>query len=243
VQEAVPKRELLDLGRSVSQKPFAVVEGYRADELVIAVTERRAPDNSAEAEIAYWNSIKDSVNPADFRAYLEDYPQGRFRRLAENRLSELGGQENPKRLFETLHNLIYVKKDTRSAAALFASLVADEGRLRKALKDDAPPETLQKILDMYKRHALPTEANVNQLVRPEQTVVKAHGATTEEIARGFPEFPGGTVEIAKQILRPGMTFFEVEFLEPGKELGKKFHLLYWDGKQWTILGAVWRALQ
>ena len=39
VQEAVPKRVLLDLGRNVSQKPFAVVEGYRADELVIAVAE------------------------------------------------------------------------------------------------------------------------------------------------------------------------------------------------------------
>jgi len=85
VQEAVPKRVLLDLGRGVSQKPFAVVEGYRADELVIAIAERRPPENSAEAEIAYWNSIKDSVNPANFQAYLDDYPAGRFRRLAENR--------------------------------------------------------------------------------------------------------------------------------------------------------------
>jgi caspase domain-containing protein len=243
VQEAVPKRVRLDLGQSVSQKPFAVVEGYRADELVIAVTKRRAPGNSPEAEIAYWNSIKDSVNPANFQAYLADYPQGRFHRLAENRLSELGGPENPKRLFETIHNLIYVKKDTRSAAALFASLIPNEERVRKALREDVPPETLQKILDMYKQFELPTEANVNRLARPEQKIVKAHGATTEEIARGFPEFPGGTVEVAKQILRPGMTFYEVEFLEPGKELGKKFHLLYWDGNQWTILGAVWRALE
>jgi formylglycine-generating enzyme required for sulfatase activity len=94
VQESVPKRVLLDLGRSVTQKPFAVVEGYRADELVIAVSDRRAPDNSSDAEIAYWNSIKDSVNPANFHAYLDDYPQGRFRRLAENRLSELEGAGN-----------------------------------------------------------------------------------------------------------------------------------------------------
>jgi hypothetical protein len=33
---------------------------------------------------------------------------------------------------------------------------------------------------------IPTEANVNQLARPEQKIVKAHGATTEEIARGLP---------------------------------------------------------
>ncbi len=94
VQEAVPKRVLLDLGRNVSQKPFAQVEGYRADELVIAVAERRAPISSPDAEIAYWNSIKDSGNPANFRAYLEDFPQGRFRRLAENRLRELEEARN-----------------------------------------------------------------------------------------------------------------------------------------------------
>ena len=94
VQEAVPKRVLLDLGRNVSQKPFAVVEGYRADELVIAFTESRAPAISTDAEIAYWNSIKDSGNAANFKAYLDDFPNGRFRRLAENRLRELDAAPN-----------------------------------------------------------------------------------------------------------------------------------------------------
>src|SRR5262245_6950691 len=243
VQEAVPKRVLLDLGRGVSQKPFAVVEGYRADELVIAIAKRRPPENSAEAEIAYWNSIKDSVNPANFQAYLDDYPAGRFRRLAENRLRELVGFGNLKTLFETIHHLIFVKKDTKSAEALFVSLIPNEERARKALRDDLPPETLQKILDMYKRFGFPAEVNVNQLAKPEQTTVMVHRATTEEIARGFPEFPGGATKLAKEILRPGMTFYEVEFLEPGKDLGMKYHLFYWDGKQWTMLGPVWRELQ
>lgn len=34
LQERVPKRVLQDLGPGKEQKPFAVVEGYRADELV-----------------------------------------------------------------------------------------------------------------------------------------------------------------------------------------------------------------
>ena len=38
VQDAVPKRIAIDLGSTKQQKPFAVIEGYRADELVIAVT-------------------------------------------------------------------------------------------------------------------------------------------------------------------------------------------------------------
>jgi hypothetical protein len=44
-------------------------------------------------------------------------------------------------------------------------------------------------------------------------------------------------------LRPGVTFYEVEFLEPGKDAGMKYHLFYWDGKQWSMLGPVWRALE
>jgi Caspase domain len=37
LQERVPKRVLQDLGPGKDQKPFAVIEGYRADELIIAV--------------------------------------------------------------------------------------------------------------------------------------------------------------------------------------------------------------
>lgn len=37
LQERVPKRVLQDLGPGKDQKPFAVIEGYRADELVISV--------------------------------------------------------------------------------------------------------------------------------------------------------------------------------------------------------------
>lgn len=37
LQERVPKRVLQDLGAGKDQKPFAVIEGYRADELIISV--------------------------------------------------------------------------------------------------------------------------------------------------------------------------------------------------------------
>ena len=39
VQDTVPKRIAIDLGSTKQQKPFAMIEGYRADELVVAVTE------------------------------------------------------------------------------------------------------------------------------------------------------------------------------------------------------------
>src|SRR5205807_647151 len=37
VQDNVPKRIAIDLGADMRQRPFAVVEGYKADELVVAV--------------------------------------------------------------------------------------------------------------------------------------------------------------------------------------------------------------
>lgn len=51
-------------------------------------TEKPAADtNPAAVELSFWDSIKDSNNPSDFRAYLEQYPQGKFASLARNRLS------------------------------------------------------------------------------------------------------------------------------------------------------------
>jgi hypothetical protein len=40
-------------------------------------------------ELMYWESIKDSKNVADFRAYLSKYPKGEFSGLASNRVDSL----------------------------------------------------------------------------------------------------------------------------------------------------------
>ena len=44
------------------------------------------------AEMVFWESIRASTDPADFRAYLEQYPQGRFAALARNRLAATAPQ-------------------------------------------------------------------------------------------------------------------------------------------------------
>jgi hypothetical protein len=90
------------------------------------------------------------------------------------------------------------------------------------------------------------ERDIGRVARPEQTVVKVHAATTEEIARheegtvAFDQFPASARRLAEQILHPKMTFYEVQFLEPGEDRGMKYHLFYWDGKQWSMLGPMWR---
>ncbi len=44
-----------------------------------------------EAELLFWQSVKDSRDGADFEAYLKQYPAGRFADIAKNRLKRLQG--------------------------------------------------------------------------------------------------------------------------------------------------------
>jgi hypothetical protein len=156
--------------------------------------------------------------------------------------------QNLKALFEQMHQAVHVKQDVKQATALFQSMMPDQARIKKALKDNVAPETVQQILDMHRKFGVSDET-VRKLARAEQKEVQVHGATTEDIIRyrdgsvAYNEFPGGTKRVAEQLLRPGMTYYEVEYLLPGKDAGMKYHLLYWDGKQWTMLGPVWRVLK
>lgn len=45
------------------------------------------------------------------------------------------------------------------------------------------------------------------------------------------------------MLKPGLTFYEVEVTEPGKQMGTKFHMFFWDGSAWKMLGPAWRAFK
>lgn len=38
-------------------------------------------------EIAFWESVRDSKNPAELRAYLQQFPNGVFKPLAEARVA------------------------------------------------------------------------------------------------------------------------------------------------------------
>jgi hypothetical protein len=137
---------------------------------------------------------------------------------------------------------------TEEAAKITEALIPSQERLKKALSDRVPADVITKFEGLYK--AIPREpAQLSKVLagKPGQTEIQVHAATTEEIAKYAPgsvaanEFPEATKVLAeKGVLRPGVTFYEVEFLEPGKELGTKYHLFYHDGAAWTILGPIWR---
>ena len=50
-----------------------------------------APAATEEQENLFWQSIMNSTNPAEYEAYIEQFPNGVFRVLAQIRLSELRG--------------------------------------------------------------------------------------------------------------------------------------------------------
>ena len=58
----------------------AVVPAQEADKGAVPVS----------VDLAYWESIKDTKNPDELKAYLEQYPNGRFAPLARARLKALG---------------------------------------------------------------------------------------------------------------------------------------------------------
>ena len=80
--------------------------------------------------------------------------------------------ENLRALFSTIHQAVHGKKDAKQAAELMQTVMPDESRVKKALKDNVGADVLQRIV-------------------------------------GFQ---------------------------------MKYHLFYWDGKQWSMLGPVWRVL-
>lgn len=47
--------------------------------------------SNAELEMVFWQSIANSNDPADFEAYLQQWPDGTFSALARNKLSRLAG--------------------------------------------------------------------------------------------------------------------------------------------------------
>lgn len=55
----------------------------------------RDPESDRQIELAFWSSIQDSSDPADFEAYLKTFPDGAFVLLAANRLAALTSGTGP----------------------------------------------------------------------------------------------------------------------------------------------------
>jgi formylglycine-generating enzyme required for sulfatase activity len=66
-------------------RPVAVAQGSRA---VIPPPQTPGVTQDAAYDLAFWESIRNSRNAAEYRAYLDAYPNGRFASLARTREQE-----------------------------------------------------------------------------------------------------------------------------------------------------------
>jgi hypothetical protein len=140
--------------------------------------------------------------------------------------------------------------DAATAAKLTADLLPDEARIKKGAREDADAALVAAVVDMHKKITPPPDrfATIMQPT-PKHTEVRVHAATTEEIVAyekgsvAFNEFPGGAKKLAAGFLKPKTTWYEVEVVEPGRPKGTRFHLFFWDGAKWTMMGPAWRVLK
>jgi len=61
-----------------------------------ATPQPAAPQTAPQAdalEIVFWESIRNSTNPADYQEYLKHYPNGAFAGLARNRLQQVAAEK------------------------------------------------------------------------------------------------------------------------------------------------------
>lgn len=140
--------------------------------------------------------------------------------------------------------------EVERAAALTNNLIFDDALLAKIFKADVPKKFLEEQKGRLKLFPTTQAELANLILRkvPARTQVNVHGATTEEI-QAFQN-GGSATEAAKEFsqmpkdfaanLRPGVTFYQVEFVEPGQNAGVKYHMFTWDGSRWRMLGPGWR---
>jgi hypothetical protein len=68
----------------------------RLDEYASSEVAPRDPQDR-EVELLFWESVRNSDNPSLLQAYMEKYPDGDFKSLAEIRLIELSDSHQMRR--------------------------------------------------------------------------------------------------------------------------------------------------
>ena len=164
-------------------------------------------------------------------------------------VAQKDGSDGLKALFEASHAAC-TKKDYATGKALVMSVIPSKDQLKKVMKDDVPGDQLDKLAEQFKELP-PSDEKAACVFSPGdgRTEIKVYQSSVEDLAaykegsQAFEEFPGGARKLAEKVLKPGNTFYEVEVTEPGKDSGTKYHMFFWDGAQWRMMGPAWRVIK
>ena len=150
----------------------------------VAETPRVTATNHREDR--YWDSVKDSPDPADLEAYLERYPSGTYETLARNRLKRL--QDKPADAEPSaLDGASTSAPDGVSVSArLEAERLAAEREFWASVKGSDDPADIRAYLDQYPGGTYEVLAR-NQLKRGEGTSLDSEPETETVAAVAVPE--------------------------------------------------------
>ena len=95
---------------------------------------------ASPAEIEFWNTVKDARNPAEFKAYLETYPNGAFAALAKVRIRALEEASSQKKATDDTKAAADAKA-TADAARAASSANVVPGLAVRASRRSLPPAT------------------------------------------------------------------------------------------------------
>lgn len=163
-------------------------------------------------------------------------------------VAQKDGAEGLKAFFEASHAAC-TAKDFAKGKQLVMSVIPGKDQLKKLFKEDAQGVDIDKLAEQFKELP-PSDEKAACVFAPEgRTEIKVYASSVEDLAAykegtpAFEEFPGGARKLAEKVLKPGNTFYEVEVTEPGRDTGTKYHMFFWDGGQWRMMGPAWRVLK
>jgi hypothetical protein len=171
---------------------------------------------------------------------------------AQDAPAEWKGEETPenlKALFEAIRAAADAG-DAPRAAALTRGLLCTKDDYDAVLSPDLLEEQRKKVEAACAIPADMPAEKVARLLVPggDKTEVVVYTATVAEVRAmekgsvAEREFPGGARKVAEKLRPDGRKLHEVVVRKPGEQAGVKFHLFFWNGKAWKMLGPCWRAL-
>ena len=170
--------DFLLVRRAVTTRGIAVAPRTVASTEQASPPQSSSPAASQAAEIAFWNSIKESSDPRDFRAYLQQFPSGVFAGLANNRLKSSAAEQKTA-------GVIAPAKPATASAVQPAVGVFPKLKPGDAFKDcDACPEMVVIPKGKFMMGSPPDEEDVLHIERPvHQVLVPSFAMGKFEVTR------------------------------------------------------------
>ena len=171
----------------------------------------------AAAEREFWVSVSNSTDPADLKAYLEQYSGGTYEVLARNRLKRLLAAPQAAGAAEAVDTAAPASEAVSASARLGAEQLATERGFWESVKNSTDPEEFRAYLERYPNGtfvplaqnrlkrlgvaAAETEAPVDEsAARAYEAAERLHVAEGYEVV--VEQFPGSTyAELARAQVR------------------------------------------